>query len=468
MQRRTTTAAATPAWRRLCLLAAGTLVAATACSSVVPDDIDFAAARCQLVIDDGVDGLPTFDLGALLEVTTPEGAVDEYSAGYIRAMRLAIEELNDGRDIGGRRVRLRVCDTHADWAIGGGQISRDLATWLIDEAGVEAIIADASTETQTIQSVTVARSKLLMAISATSEDLTWLADDGLVWRVAPSDVYQGIVLAHMASQTVAASDTIAVVAVKSPYGDGLAASISMALGKRAAVHTFDADGGGIDAAVAGAAADNAAAVIVVASVGATAEIVNQRAKHAELSGAALFLADGACDGSLMDQPLDTGVSLVGARCTRPGQPPTATYNSFAERFSKAYGADPAETAYAQHAFDVVYCIALAHAWALGSGGDGNVSGKAIAEGLKHLSAGEPYPFMPNRITAMVGSLLKGEDINVDGASGPLNFNPETGEAPSGYETQKVDAAGKLVSDGWFGIEDLGGGKYKVGPIEATP
>lgn len=446
--------------RSLALVAACCLAATVACSSVVPEDIEFAAARCETVIDDGIEGLAVFELGAILEVTTPEGQEDEYAAGYLRAMRLAVQEINQ-RDIAGHRLRIRVCDTHADWAVGGGQISRDMATWLIDKGGVQAIVSDASADTFAIQSVAVDRGRLLMAISATSEELTWLADDGLVWRVAPSDLYQGVVLARMASQTVAAGETMALLAVKTPYGDGLNAAISKALGKGLTVHTFAADGGGVEDAVAGAAADKPGALIVVADVATTARIVNLRASHPELASISLLLADGACDATLTQQPLDPDASLVGTRCVRPGQAPNATYHSFAERYNKAYSLNLADAAYAQHAFDTVYCLAMAHAWALGSGGSGAVDGKSLAEGLRHLSSGKSHPFMPNEITAMIGTLLQGTDIDVDGTSGPLDFNPNTGEAPSGYEAQKVDAKGELVPLGWYEVDDHGDGTHTV-------
>lgn len=437
-----------------------------ACSDLVPPDTDFAAGRCATVLDDGVDGTPTWDLGAILEMTQPSGKPDPNGAFYARAMRLAVQELNDHRDISGKRVRIRICDTRSDWATGGGVVTRDLAKWLVEKQGVQAIISDASADTQTIASVTIPKGVLLMAISATSEDLTYLDDKGLVWRVAPSDLYQGAVLAKLATETLDAGDKVGAVAVQSPYGDGLVDAMRKRLGQQLVQRTFHTDGTGLEAAVAGLSADNPKTFVFAGSSSQAALALGFRAKVTGLATLPALLSDGACDKDLAAQKFDAAVTLQNARCVRPGQPPTETYQVFAERFKQRFGADPGEQAYTQHAFDAVYAVALAHAWATGTGGKGTVDGGALAEGLRHLSAGEPHVFKPNEITAMVSTLKKGQSIDVSGASGALDFNPETGEAPSGYEVWKLGPKGELQSNTFYLVGDLGGGKITVTP--ATP
>lgn len=438
------------------------------CDSVVPPDVDFAAARCSTVIDDGIEGMPALELGAILEQTRPDGKPEATGQAYVQAMRLAIQELNDHRDIAGKRFRLRVCDTRADWATGGGQVTRDLAKWLVDR-GVQAIVSDASSDTQTIQAVSVPKGVLLLAISATSAELTKLPDNGLVWRVAPSDIYQGAVLAHLAASKIPAEAKITVVAVQSPYGDGLVDALGKQLGNRLTVHTFDSDGKGLATAVQEAGTDAPQALIVVAGPAHSVQIANARAKIPALASIGLYFADGACDTELAKQPLDAGVSLQGVHCTRPGQPPTPVYKLFQERFKKTFGWDPAEVAYTQHAFDAVYSVALAHAWALRPGGGGKADGKALAEGLRHLSKGEAHSYKPSEITAMTSTLLKGQDIDVEGASGLLDFNPDTGEAPSDYEDWTLGPKGELVSIQYYAVQDPGGGqKYVVLPVDVTP
>lgn len=443
------------------------MLGVTACADVVPDATAFAEARCQTVIDDGVDGAPTYEVGVILEVHDPSGVVDGLGVYTTRAMRLALQELNDHRDIAGKRLKLRVCDTRADWSTGGGPQTRDLARWLVEKAKVQAIISDASSDTQTIAAVTVPAGVLLMAISATSAELTHLADKGLVWRVAPSDVYQGIVLAQLATQKLDAAAKIGVVAVQSPYGDGLVDAIDTQLGKRAVTRTVQSDGKGVDSAVQSLASEGVQALVIVGNAAVAVAAANQRAKHPALKDLPMWFADGACDGELLKQPLNAGVSLAGVQCTRPGQPPTAVYEKFRERYQQQFSSDPAAYSYTQHAFDATYCVALAHAWALGSKGSGKANGASLAEGLRHLSAGPALSFKPSDITAMIAALSQGNGIDVSGASSPLAFNPETGEAPSDYELWTLGPAGELKSNAYLEVRDDGGGQYTVLPAAVT-
>lgn len=466
----TSPAKRSPAFSRdwiLSLALASAALGLPACADVVPDATAFAEARCQTVIDDGVDGAPTYEVGVILEVHDPSGAVDGLGVYTTRAMRLALQELNDHRDIAGKRLKLRVCDTRADWSTGGGPQTRDLARWLVEKAKVQAIISDASSDTQTISAVTVPAGVLLMAISATSAELTHLADKGLVWRVAPSDVYQGIVLAQLATQKLDAAAKIGVLAVQSPYGDGLVEAMDTQLGKRAVTRTVQSDGKGIDAAVQSLAGEGVQALVIVGNAAVAVEATNQRSKHPALKDLPMWFADGACDGELLKQPLSAGVSLAGVQCTRPGQPPTAVYEKFRERYQQQFSSDPAAYSYTQHAFDATYCVALAHAWALGGKGSGKADGASLAEGLRHLSAGPALSFKPSDITAMVAALSQGNGIDASGASSPLNFNAETGEAPSDYELWTLGPAGELKTNSYLELRDDGGGKYTVLPADAT-
>lgn len=439
---------------------------AVACTSAIPPDADFAQARCKTVYEDGVEGMPTIELGAIFELTKPDGTPEHDGIFEARGMHLAIGELNDHRDIAGKRLRLTVCDTKTDWAKGGGQITRDLARYLIEQRKVAAIFSDASSDTQTAQAVTVPAGVLLMAISATSEDLTNLSDKGLVWRVAPSDIYQGAVVAHLATQGLPADAKVSVVAVQSPYGDGMLDALGKALGKRMQAHTFGSDGKGLEGAVQACSSDGSAALVVVGSTDQAIAVVNARVAVASIANLPLFFADGACESTIATLPLKAGASLANMICTRPGQPPAAIYNQFRERYQQKFGADPADSSFSQHAFDATYAVALAHAYALRQGGPAKVDGAALAEGLRHLSKGDKYAFKPNDITKMSTALQKGQDIDIEGASGPLDFNPETGEAPSGYAAWTV-TGGKLVNAGYYAVQDGGGGKYVVLPLDVT-
>jgi branched-chain amino acid transport system substrate-binding protein len=256
-------------------------------------------------------------------------------------------------------------------------------------------------------------------------------------------------------------------AVQSPYGDGLVDAMDTQLGKRAVTRTVQSDGKGIDTAVQSLASEGLQALVIIGNAAVAIEVANQRAKHAGLKDLPMWFADGACDGELLKQTLTAGVSLAGVQCTRPGQPPTPVYEKFRERYQQQFSSDPAAYSYTQHAFDATYCVALAHAWALGSKGSGKANGASLAEGLRHLSSGPALSFKPSDITAMIAALSQGTAIDASGASSPLDFNSDTGEAPSDYELWTLGAAGELKTGSFLAIRDDGGGKYTVLPADAT-
>lgn len=443
-------------------------VAATACDEALPAGTDFAEDRCQTVYSEGVQGLPVIEIGAVLGLNPP-GGPDTDAVFESRGMRLAVAELNDNRDIAGKRIRLTVCDTKSHWSTGGGQITRDLVRWLVEKRGVQAILTDASSDTQTAQAVAVPKGVLLMAISATSEDLTSLNDKGLVWRVAPSDVYQGAVLAHVATKGLQPADKLSVLAVQSPYGEGLVNALGKVLKDRMVPHTFGSDGKGIAAAVGAAAGDGSKALVVIGSSDQLVQVANARASQPSLASLPLFSADGACEGDVLQKPVQAGASLGSLQCTRPGQAPTEAYKLFSARFKAKFDqVDPAQSGFTQHAYDATYCLALAYAYALRAGGPAQVTGAAIAEGLRKLSAGQSYELKPNDIAKMTSALAKGTGINIEGTSGPLDFNADTGEAPSDYAVWGAGKDGKLANLGYFAVQDKGKDGILVLPKDVTP
>lgn len=434
------------------------------CDSVVPADSEFASenpgvgAQCQTVVGPPA-AQAAYDIAAIIPLTQKDGSADARGKLRSQAMMLAIQELNQRQGVAGKPFRLRICDTRADWSSGGEEISKQLAAWLITEKKVAAILSGGSSDTLAIAALTIPAGRLLMAITATSTDLTSLADNGLVWRIAPSDVYQGVVLARMVSDTVA-SGPVALLAEQSPYGDGLSKVLKTQLGPSLKVFSFASNGQGLATAVDSAAALAPAAVVVVAAAPLAAQVANLRGDKPALAKAALFFSDTAHNDDFF-KALAAGVTVEGARGTLSASPTSPAYDAFAARYQSFFGVDPAQSSYTAHAYDAVHCVALAHAWALRSGGPAVIDGASLAQGLQHLASGEHHPLDPSEITGMVASLLKGGDIDIDGASGALDFNQQTGEAPSQVADWAVIADKKFATFGFWSVKDKGGGQYEL-------
>ena len=65
----------------------------------------------------------------------------------------------------------------------------------------------------------------------------------------------------------------------------------------------------------------------------------------------------------------------------------------------------------------------------------------MADGLKNMSSGAQFLLAPNNFSQAVTALQTGTAIDVEGASGKLNFDTDAGAPPSPYEVWQVEADG---------------------------
>ncbi|MBZ4407897.1 ABC transporter substrate-binding protein [Myxococcus sp. XM-1-1-1] len=404
-------------------------------------------------------------LGAALPLTTSTGEdVSERQA--LNALKLAMEEINQREGVGGRRFNLLICDTRSEPAR-----AREQAEWLVTERGVPAIFSSGSAQTIAISTITIPRNVLLMTHTATSPDIATLSDKtaasgeaGLVWRTAPSDRLQGRIIADLVSNVRAVSGdqrpfadttTVSLVYVNDAYGQGLFDTV---LGRvsngRTPSSAFYARNGDVSAAVTHLATNPAPSIAVMMGFSEdNAKIITQAAAQGRTTQR-YFFTDASKDSNLITS-LGTSKGIVeGAYGTAPAQarPGDAVYTTFKERFRTAYnGTDPGQFSFTAHAYDSMYLVALGAAYAAGAevNNPQPITGDRIAQGLAKVT---PPPATPattyalgfSRFTEARGEISAGKFINVQGASGPLDFDA-TGEAPSEYELfQIVDGAFQTV------------------------
>ena len=111
--------------------------------------------------------------------------------------------------------------------------------------------------------------------------------------------------------------------------------------------------------------------------------------------------------------------------------------SFQARFLAEFGRNALDQTYASNSYDAMYLIALAAAHALGSDGKGALTGVRLAQGLARLSSGAHFGLVPEQFTAARATLQGGGSIDVTGASGQLDFDPQTGEAPAAFQVWRI-------------------------------
>ena len=154
-------------------------------------------------------------IGLLLNFTgSPEASADRK-----RAFDLAILQINEGGGVLGRPVESITADATSDPLVAVEEARR-----LVEDEGVHAIVGPnaSSAALPVAEAVSGPAGIPTISPSATSPELTEVADDGYFFRTALSDTVQGPILARVARER--GFDNVGLIYHDDAYGRGLAAS----------------------------------------------------------------------------------------------------------------------------------------------------------------------------------------------------------------------------------------------------
>ena len=355
---------------------------------------------------------PALVVGSLLPAT---GDLAFLGPPEFAGVEKAIQEIDAAGGVLGQPVTYIEGDS--------GDTSTDIASQTVDShlsQGVQAIIGAASSGVSlTVIDKITSNGVVQISPANTSPALTTYPDNGLYFRVAPSDVLQGAVLANTAVDK--GITKLAVIARQDPYGEGL---------KDATVKDFEAAGGTVtanllydpaatsfEAEVAEIKASGPEAVAVIGfeeTVKLLQEMIKQDVGPKDVQ---LFLVDGNISTeAYKDFPKNT---MKGVIATVPSG--EADLTAFNESLLEV---DPELTdfAYGAQSYDTMMLVALAAQAA------GCADGASIAEFLPQVAGngGEQCSTWAD----CVALLDAGTDIDFQGVTGPVDFN-EYGDPAEG-------------------------------------
>jgi ABC-type branched-subunit amino acid transport system substrate-binding protein len=449
-----------------------------ACNKTNGQCVELTSPECQKIIGSYQDD-NAIVIGAIGSLT---GERAESGLNRQNAIQLAVDEIQgngsglpdkaDGRP---RPLAVVSCDEAANPELA--------AKHLVEDLGVFAIIGGSTSgNTQKIASGwTIPNGVFLIAPSATSAAFTKFPDNGLLWRTAPTDLLQTILIKQLINdQEAAIRDDrqlamvrLALVYKGELYGRGLRDAISADLSLNKASATAPANSGYFMtieydplAVNAKSAAKKIVAynpqIVVVAGTTEAYEIVKEvevqwpkTATDPKLPE--YIFSDGLRqDRVRTETPPDDGVRRR-IRGTSPGRADWLPAVALETRFQGTFRASSSGFGIAG-AYDSLYVIA----YSIVAAGDTPLTGAIVAEGIKKLVDGTKIEVGPTRINDALNLLGSGQSIDLDGASGPLNFNLETGEPPVDISAWCLtkSAANKLefVSTGQY--YDTATGKVK--------
>jgi branched-chain amino acid transport system substrate-binding protein len=407
-------------------------------------------AGCGTIYGDTTDP-NAVQMGAVLPLSLssadPNAGQDTSEVQGLNSIRLALDELNEpGR--ASRKITLHVCDSAFDAARTTAQ-----AQWLITEKKIVALLTAGSSQTLAAAAVTLPAGVLTMSSSATSPELTSKEDNtkvGLLWRTSPSDAIQGRVIANLLLND-ARFNTAQKIGLlyldKDSYGVGLFEVITERLrGSSKSVkpvpYLRKDDNSMRDAVIALDSFDPDITIVVGFEDDATF-LVNRGLSSNNLktsAGHRWFFSDSAKDAALLDdKDPNVRAEVQGAYGTAPAQGAGQAFNSFQLRFIQKYNTDPRNFSFTSHAYDSMYLLGLGVAYSQGT--TGAVTSAKMAEGLTKVSSGSvpPIEFTPTNFGKAASELAAGRTVDVEGASGSLQFDI-AGEAPSPIELWQVEGS----------------------------
>jgi branched-chain amino acid transport system substrate-binding protein len=379
--------------------------------------------------DDGGDGGGEAQLDMTIGDSVPlSGDLADFGPPGEKAADVAIDVINDSIQEAG--VDHTVDIVHEDNCGGADpQCAVQAARKMVQSDDASCIAgAWASADTiPTAESVAIPEEVLLISPASTSDEITGLEDDGLVNRTSPPDSFQGPTLADFVDQEIGAQGSTANVGVRNDaYGTGLGDTFSQAweelggtIGERI---DYDIKLPTYDSEAEQLTSGNPDALVIV-DFPETYNKVGPALVRAGFDTGTTFVTDGLISGDLAESAGEDAVN--GLRGTAPGVPDgDPSEEAFDKLYTQAAPKDVDRMTFDAQNFDAVVLCYLAAVAA------GSTEGADMAAEVQDISApgGTEYTF--EELPEAVEALQNGDDIDYQGASGPIDMNAD-GDATAG-------------------------------------
>lgn len=367
------------------------------------------------------------------------GSLSYFGPAHRNAADLAADHVNRAGGIDGALMIIISRDTGVNPVQGV-----DAARALVDVENAVAIVgALASGVTLPVaESVTVPKRVLQVTGASTSPAITVLNDDDFLFRTAASDAAQGVVLARLAQEEGYRSAGI--MFINNPYGDGLAAQFE---------ETFTSLGGTVTSKVPHedsqptftSELERATAgdpdVLITISYPGQAEIYLRESLEGGYADTFLFV-DATKSAEMVE--VVGWDALDGTFGTAPGSPDTPALQTFHSSYADAHGGQKPEHPFTSETYDAAVLIALAAAKA-----GTTTDAAAIRDAIRSV-ANAPGEVVGPGVEGIERALMliaDGQEINYEGAAGPVDFD-ENGDVIGPIEIWQVKD-GEIRSTGRF-------------------
>ncbi len=368
-----------------------------------------AAAALALGLAAPAQAQDEVKIGLLFEVTGP---IASFIPALMDSANLAADQINANGGILGKKLRLVVAD-----AQGTAQGAVDAASKLANVEPVP-IIVGALTSGATVaaaNAVAVPQGVPMISPTATTPQLTTMDKKDLVFRIVPSDTYQGIVLADVLMDR--GIKDVALTYVNNDYGVGIAENFRKAYtakgGKITADQVHEPQKSSYRSELATLAAGKSKTLVLIAYAGDSGlTMVRQSLENGFFDG--FVGTDGLRDNLLFKEI--GAANLKGMFGTAPtSAPDTDAKKRFTAAYAQAYKSAENKL-FIEQVYDATMMAALAIQKA------GSTDRKAVHDGLRAIGTDKGEAVMPGDWAKAVQLIKDGKPVVYQGASGVHAFD----------------------------------------------
>jgi len=344
------------------------------------------------------------------------GPLESLTPPIYAGVKLAIDQVNNqGGVLNGAKIELLKGDsTCAD-----ATAASNVADRMVNSEKVAAIVGPmcSGATIAAANNAAIPGGVPLISPSATSPALTTLKDNDLVFRTAPSDAFQGKMMAKMLKGK--GINEVAISYVNNDYGKGFAEALAdafAAIGGKVTANEAHEDGKADYRAEVGSLASSGAETLVVLAYadGSGQTIIRQAMESGDF---AKFVGGDGMVGDKLIGALGGDVNMI---ATKPGSPELAGKGPFVKA-AKAAGMDP-DAVFSAQAYDAGFILALAIEKA------GSADRAAVAKAIRSVATAPGIEILPGEWKKAVAAIKAGKDVNFQGASGDHEFDA-AGDVP---------------------------------------
>lgn len=349
-------------------------------------------------------------MGMLWAITGP---ISQFIPPMRAAATLAAEQINSqGGLLNGATLSLVYADTKCD-----PQTASAAANKLININNVVAINGGlcSGATIAAANSVAVPAGVVMVSPASTSPAITTLDDNDTLYRVVPSDSFQGKVLANVLLDR--GIKKIAITYIQNDYGKGLADSLKMNFEKNggtvAGFSAHEPKKASYRSEIATLKKGGAEYLAVIAYAADSAPVIIRQA----LEGG-LFSKFIGTDGTNSDEMLSKlgWNNLQGMILTNPGAVPGTPAAKLFLAALKAASADSVGKPYTSSSYDATFMLALAIEKA------GSADRTAVRKALRQITGTGGAVILPGEWAKAKKLIAAGTAIDYQGAAGPQDFD----------------------------------------------